>query len=186
MTNEPGPLTNVPRWFGQGTLLPTGEVLITSGAKNDEVVVPGAELPVKTPEIYNPETNEFTAMAEPERERTYHNNAVLLSGRHRSGRWTLADLAPATGCSGTWSPVSRRTTTRTRRSRSSTRRTCTTVTGRYIDSVQGGIKWGEDFTIETDDAAEISKVTLMRMPAPQHVHVQRPAHAGAASHGGRR
>ena len=33
------------RWYGTGTLLPTGHVLATSGADRDEVAVPGAEIP---------------------------------------------------------------------------------------------------------------------------------------------
>jgi Domain of unknown function (DUF1929) len=169
VTNKPGPLTSVPRWFSQGTLLPTGEVLLTSGAKNDEVVLPGAEIPVKTPEIYNPESNKFTAMAEPERGRTYHNNAVLLpdgtvlvggGSPISSGYGMQRDLVPGVTANNDkdssfeiFTPPYLHKGDRP-----------------YIDSVQRGLAWGDNFKIETGDAKEVSRVTMIRMPAPQHVH----------------
>ena len=72
-----GPL-NEGRWYGSGTLLPTGEVLATSGASNDEVVAPGLEQAVKRTEIFNPATGQWRRDAEANRIRTYHNTAVLL------------------------------------------------------------------------------------------------------------
>lgn len=69
---------NQPRWYSQGTLLPTDEVLATSGAREDETVAPGLETPVKQAEIFNPETETWRTDAEGSRLRTYHNTAVLL------------------------------------------------------------------------------------------------------------
>ena len=66
------------RWFSHGTLLPNGEVLATSGARQDETIIPGSEIPVKQAEIYNPETKEWRVDATAHRLRTYHNTAVLL------------------------------------------------------------------------------------------------------------
>lgn len=39
----------------------------------------------------------------------------------------------------------------------------------HIDDVQAGLAWGSEFEIVTEDAADITKVMLMRMPATQHV-----------------
>jgi len=163
-----GPLLNNARWFSQPTPLPTGEILITSGARNDEVVAPGLELPVKEPEIYDPETNTFRTMALPERARTYHNNAVLLP----NGQVLVGGNSPISLGYGVQ------------------RDAIPGITGNNdkdpsfelfnppylhqgdrpsIDSVQAGLAWGEDFTLETEDAADITKITLMRMPSPQHV-----------------
>ncbi len=66
------------RWYGSGTLLPTGEVLATSGADRDEVAVPGTEIPVQTAEIYNPDTKQWKPVAHQNRPRTYHNTANLM------------------------------------------------------------------------------------------------------------
>ena len=76
-SEETGPL-NGGRWYPQGTLLPTGEVLATSGARNDETLVPGSEIAVKYAEIFNPETKTWRRDAEANRLRAYHNTAVLL------------------------------------------------------------------------------------------------------------
>lgn len=70
------------RWYSQGTLLPTGEVLATSGADRDEVVGPGFEIPVRQAELFNPETNTWRRVATAKQDRGYHNTAVLL----RDGR----------------------------------------------------------------------------------------------------
>jgi len=66
------------RWYGQGTLLPTGEVLATSGADRDEVVAPGTEIPVMNAELFDPETKAWRKVAKQNRPRTYHNSAALL------------------------------------------------------------------------------------------------------------
>jgi Domain of unknown function (DUF1929) len=168
VTNVPGPLLNNARWFTQPTALPDGQVLLTSGARNDEVVAPGVELPVKQPELYNPETKTFTPMALPERARTYHNNAELLP----NGQVLVGGNAPISLGYGV------------------ERDAVPGITGNndkdssfelfsppylhmgprpHIDRVQSGLKWGSDFTIDTHNAGEITKVMLMKMPATQHI-----------------
>lgn len=168
VSNTPGPTLNNGRWFTQPTPLPTGEVLLTSGARNDEVILPGAELPVKQPELYNPETNSFTTLALPQRARTYHNNAVLLP----NGQVLVGGNSPISLAYGVQRDL------------------IPGVTGNndkdpsfeifsppylhqgdrpHIDGVQSAVTWGADFAIETADASQVSKVMLMRMPAPQHV-----------------
>jgi hypothetical protein len=69
---------NNPRWFSSAVLLPTGEVAAFSGADRDEVVAPGSEHPVRQAELYDPETDTWSPLASGERDRTYHNTAVLL------------------------------------------------------------------------------------------------------------
>lgn len=168
VSNVPGPTMADARWFGQPTPLPDGKTLVTSGARNDEVVFPGAELPIKQPELYDPETNSFTPMALPERARTYHNNALLLPNGQvlvggnspiSLGYSVQRDAVP--GVTGNndkdpsfeiFSPPYLHKGDRPN-----------------IDGVQKGIAWGEDFDIRTDDANAVDKVMLMRMPSPQHV-----------------
>ena len=69
---------NQPRWYGNGVLTPTGEVMVFSGASADEVVGPGTAIPVKTPELWNPETGTWTELAPQTEARTYHNTGALL------------------------------------------------------------------------------------------------------------
>ena len=168
VTNTPGPLLNNARWFTQPTPLPTGEVLLTHGARNDEVAFPGAELPVKQPEIYDPAANSFRTVALPERARTYHNNALLLP----NGQVLVGGNSPISLGYGVQ------------------RDAIPGVTGNndkdpsfelfsppylhqgkrpHIDGLHSGLAWNEKFTIETADASTVSKIMLMRMPAPQHV-----------------
>ena len=78
LSSRPTGRLQQPRWYGQGTLLPTGEVLATSGARQDETVIPGSESPVKQAEIFNPATRTWRRDATGRRLRTYHNTAVLL------------------------------------------------------------------------------------------------------------
>jgi hypothetical protein len=168
VTNTPGPNLNHARWFSQPTPLPTGEVLITHGARNDEVVAPGLELPVKTPELYNPETNSFTDLALPERARTYHNNAVLLP----NGQVLVGGNSPISAVYGVQRDVAPGITGNNDKDPS-----FELFNPPYlhkgdrpgIDRVNAGLAWDTDFEIDTEDASDISKVTLMRMPSPQHV-----------------
>ena len=72
-----GSLTK-PRWYGTGVLLPTGEVMVFSGADRDEVVLPGSGSPILDTEIYDPKTETWRVMARQHNPRTYHNTAMLL------------------------------------------------------------------------------------------------------------
>lgn len=69
---------NQPRWFGSGTLLPDGQVLVTSGGDKDEVVAPGTERGVQQPELFDPVANAYRPLARQSAARTYHNTAALL------------------------------------------------------------------------------------------------------------
>jgi len=81
---------NQPRWYGSGVGLPTGEVLAFSGANRDEVLLPGTGTPVTTPELFDPATGTWRALADQSHSRTYHNTAVLLP----DGRVLLGGHAP--------------------------------------------------------------------------------------------
>lgn len=71
-----GPLAK-PRWFGQNILLPTGQVIVFSGADANEVVGPGTERPLQQTELFDPKTEKWTPIATAHNPRTYHNTAVL-------------------------------------------------------------------------------------------------------------
>jgi hypothetical protein len=84
-----GPL-NAGRWYGTAVLLPTGEVMVFSGADRDEVQVPGGATPILRSESFNPRTETWRPMAVQGRPRTYHNTAMLLP----DGRVLVAGHAP--------------------------------------------------------------------------------------------
>lgn len=71
-------MLNQTRWYGHSTMLPTGEVFLTSGGDVDHVIAPGSERPRTVPELFDPETETWTQVAEQGQARTYHNSAMLL------------------------------------------------------------------------------------------------------------
>lgn len=89
------PMNNI-RWYSSGVVLPSGEVLAFSGADRDEVIDPGSEMAVHTPEMYDPVANTWSELRDthddgtPVRDRTYHNTAVLL----RDGSVLVGGHAP--------------------------------------------------------------------------------------------
>lgn len=92
METRPTGDLNQPRWYTQGTLLPTGEVLATSGGTRDHVVLPGTEQPVQQAELFDPATETWKPLASGKRPRTYHNTALLL----QDGRVLIGGHAPLT------------------------------------------------------------------------------------------
>lgn len=81
---------NTARWYGTGVLLPTGEVMVFSGADRDEVQVPGTGMPILRAERFDPATETWQSMATQNRPRTYHNTALLLP----DGRVLVGGHAP--------------------------------------------------------------------------------------------
>lgn len=67
-----------PRWFGQNVVLPTGDVMVFSGADKDEVVLPGTEVAVQQAEMFDVAKKQWIPMATANNPRTYHNSAVLM------------------------------------------------------------------------------------------------------------
>lgn len=76
-TRETG-LMNNPRWFTTGTLLPDGTVFASGGGNIDHVIASGLESSVNQAEIFDPETETWSPAAGLQRERVYHNSAILL------------------------------------------------------------------------------------------------------------
>lgn len=72
-----GPL-NQPRWYGSGVLLPDDSVMVFNGGTRDGVVVPGLEGAIRRSERFDMETEKWQPMAKGNRDRTYHNTAVLM------------------------------------------------------------------------------------------------------------
>ncbi len=134
-----GPLTQ-PRWFGQNVVLPTGKVVVFSGADKDEVVLPGTEMAVQQAELFDPAKGKgkgaWSPLAVQHQPRTYHNTAVLrpdgtiLVGGH-------ATISTGYLNNTTSRAASRPTTAATRPSRSSSRRTCSGARGRRSPRPRG-------------------------------------------------
>lgn len=166
--NIAGPELRAARWFSQPTPLPTGEVLLTSGARNDAVALPGGGLPVKLAELFDPVTNRFYEVASPQQVRTYHNSAVLLP----NGQVLVGGNAPADLGYGPSRDLAPGITANTEDDPS-----FEVYSPPYlfrgdrprISEVQSGLAWGENFALITDDASDVQKITLMRLPASQHV-----------------
>ena len=82
MTSFPAGNLGQPRWYGTGVSLPTGQLLIVSGADADHVDMPGAERALRRAEIFTPNADQtggsWQKAAIAHNGRTYHNNAVLL------------------------------------------------------------------------------------------------------------
>ncbi len=76
-TRETGQMNNA-RWFTTGTLLPDGTVFASGGGNIDHVNASGFEAPVRQAEIFDPETETWSPAADMQRDRIYHNSAVLL------------------------------------------------------------------------------------------------------------
>jgi hypothetical protein len=168
VTNAMGASLHHPRWFVSGVPLPDGKVLALNGADKDEVINPGTESPVRTPELYDPATNTWTDMAPESRDRTYHNSAVLLpDGRVLSGGHSPIPasygahhtLLPGVTANNDkdpsfqiWSPPYLSYGPRPR-----------------ITHAPRGVAWGSTFTVTVDDPAAIKQVVAMRTPSAQHV-----------------
>lgn len=90
MTSTATGKLNTPRWYGSGVVLPTGEVFVVNGGDRDHVVGPGLEAPVRSTEIYHPDTGQWTETLAQARGRTYHNTATLLP----DGRVLVGGHAP--------------------------------------------------------------------------------------------
>ncbi len=148
VTNRDAGNLNHARWHSSGVLLPDGQVLAVGGGDRDDAFAPGLGSPVKTPELYNPQTTQWTEVAPHRRVRGYHNSAlllpdmrVLLGGNDNDPSFEI------------WSPPYL-----FRGPRPS------------VAGVQNGVGYGDTFTITTPDAGTIESVLLLRTPSPEHVN----------------
>ncbi|WP_203299809.1 galactose oxidase early set domain-containing protein [Marinobacter sediminum] len=69
---------NQPRWYGSGVMMPDNSVMVFSGGTRDGVAVTGLEGAIIQSERFDIETETWKPMASANRERTYHNTAVLM------------------------------------------------------------------------------------------------------------
>jgi hypothetical protein len=169
VTNEvTGNLTH-PRWFSSGIVLPDGQIMAVGGADKNEVIDPGTEIAVHTPELYNPQTKTWTPVADHTRDRTYHNSALLLPdmrvllgghgpiGAHYGG--TQKDVGKPFANNDkdssfeVWSPPYLFRGARPN-----------------ISHAPAGVDWNQHFTVNTPQANDIDSVLLMKTPSPQHVN----------------
>jgi hypothetical protein len=169
VTNEMKGNLHHARWFASGISLPDGTILAVGGGDKDEVIDPGTEIAVKTPEIYNPETGQWTEVASHERDRTYHNSALLLPDM----RVLLGGHAPiAQHYGGEQKDVGGPFANNDKDSSFEVWSPPYLFRGERptISMVQAGVAYGERFMVKTPQASEIESIELIRTPSPQHIN----------------
>jgi galactose oxidase len=75
---RPATKMGIPRRHHNATTLPDGTVLVTGGTRGAGFNNIGDKMPVHTPELWNPENDTWTKMADETSDRCYHANALLL------------------------------------------------------------------------------------------------------------
>lgn len=116
-----GPM-NAARWYGTGVLLPTGEVMVFSGADRDEVQGPGTGMPILRTERFDRRPRpgrRWPSRAIPARTTTPRRCCRTAASSSAATRRSTRRTRGASRCR-----ASRRTTGAIRRSRSTARRTC--------------------------------------------------------------
>ena len=156
---------NRARWYGTGVLLPTGQVMVFSGADFDEVILPGTGVPILETEMFDPVTETWTVMATHGQPRTYHNTEILmpdgrvLVGGHAPISTSYAyDLqlpgkSPQQGRDPSFEVYSPPYVFQPRPT---------------IASAPGEVAHGQTFDISTSDASAIESVVLVRRAALTH------------------
>ena len=163
-----GPALNNRRWYSSGVLLPDGNVVALSGADRDEVILPGAESPVKQAELFN--GKRWIPLSMGERVRTYHNSAILLA----DGSILVGGHAPINTGYGAKGDNSMQAATGTNNLKDPS---FEIFKPPYlfrgprpeIAHVQRGIDYGKSFDIRTPDANRVQKVVLSRLPTTTHI-----------------
>ncbi len=147
---------NFPRAYENLTLLPDGKVLASGGeSASDGIDLTKAVLPA---EMWDPATEKWTTVASLTNGREYHSTALLLP----DGRVLMAGGGQLPGSGATdqtnaeiYSPPYLFNGARP------------TITG-----APGTIQYGSSFTVQTPDAASITKVALIRTPSVTHAFDQ--------------
>jgi hypothetical protein len=124
-------------------VLPTGEVLVVGGFDENN-------LPVLTPEIWNPDTETWRLAAPMAVRRLYHHATVLW----RDGRVLAAggEATRAESESGEWfSPDYLFRGARP-----------------AITAAPGAVTYGTPFLVESHDAHDVARISLLRLDAPTH------------------
>ena len=163
-----GPPLNNRRWYSSGVLLPDGDVVALSGADRDEVILPGAESPVKQAELFN--GKRWVPLSNAGRVRTYHNSAILLA----DGSILVGGHAPINTGYGPKGDNGAEALTGTNNLKDPS---FEIFKPPYlfrgprpeIAHVQRGIDYGRKFDIRTADADDVKKVVLSRLPTTTHI-----------------
>ena len=138
-----------PRRQLNATLLPDGKVLVTGGSGGADF--DDESLPVKVPELYDPDTNTWTKLAPAVDYRGYHSTTLLLpDGRVLTGggrnRRTAEIFSPPYLKQDGPRPV--------------------------IQTAPALLTPGTSFVVQTPDAAQVSKVTLLALGSVTHAFDQ--------------
>ena len=173
-TFSAGPMLTQDRWFSSTVTLPNDAVAVFNGANKDEVVDPGNESAVRMAEWYTPWDGQFHALSPDNRDRTYHNTAVLLP----DGSVLVGGHAPIPAHYSYPNNIEHDATAGTPLATANNFRDPSFEIYRppylfagdrpVIGRVQSGIAWGRPFELHTDSAASISSVRLIRLPSLTH------------------
>ncbi|MGQ0465310.1 MAG: galactose oxidase-like domain-containing protein [Sporichthyaceae bacterium] len=157
------------RWYSDGVLLPTGDVLTVNGSTSSQLHHPGLEIPNLTSEIWNPTTEKWTRTAGQVSGRTYHSTAMLLpDGRVLVGGHAPPPFMYTSGTDaltpygfGTGYP-------------NSTFQIFTPPSHFYgkrpvITKVAPAVPNGKTLTVNVDRAADIATMVLVRNPSVTHL-----------------
>jgi PKD repeat protein len=132
------------------TILPTGEVLVTGGSS--AAAFNDVSRAIRVAELWNPSTGLFTTMASNSVSRTYHSTSLLLpDGRVlHTGSGEGADM-PEERNAELYSPPYLSKGPRP-----------------TISDAPDLVGWGTTFSVQTPDAADIAKVSLIRLGSVTH------------------
>ena len=139
-----------PRSYHTLTSLPDGTVLASGGATSSDGVTQSRA--VLAPEIWDPDANKWTEMASAQRPRLYHSSAVLLPDARvlLAGGGAFGSAVNESNAELFSPPYLFKGPRPT------------------ISSAPGLLRHGQNFTVNTPDAANIQKVALMRMGSVTH------------------
>ena len=170
MTSEATGKLNHRRWYSSGVLLPTGEVLAVNGANREEVVLPGSGDPVPQAELFDPVSKTWRPVAVDSRHRSYHSSAVLLP----DGRVLVGGHAPINTMYGAGSDVFKDNLGWTGPESDPT---FSIYSPPYlfrgerpvITDVARSVSYDQPLVIHTTNAADVSRVVLVRNPSATHL-----------------
>jgi len=155
-----------PRWYGTAVLLPTGSVMVFSGADFDEVILPGTGVPILETEMFDPATETWTVMASQGQPRTYHNTEILLP----DGRVLVGGHAPISTGYAYDLQLPGKSPQRGRDPSFEIYSPPYMFLSRpSIDGAPSEVDHGQSFDISTSDAVDIESVVLIRRSALTHI-----------------
>ena len=152
---------SIGRRHHNATILPDGTVLVTggtSGSGGPEGGFNDLSKPVKTAELWDPATEEWTVLAAEDTPRCYHGTAVLLPDARVFARGVASTTPPVNRGTRTI----RRTATWTRRS--SSLLTCSVVArGLSSPALRPTVTYNQTFTVGTSQPQNVGQVNWVRL-----------------------